>query len=319
MSKKLLDNVSMGRTWTSYIGSVEGALKKGNLWNGETYRLMGMTGMAFHFIIHKAACPSSVTVYDWSDDHFSMMDRIGIFSRCTSSMKNFNTYEHIKKNAISEIRQSIDNGIPVVIWAPTSILEFGIIKGYDDDERIFHVMDCMNENPDPLLYENLGKSGVSILFIQRFISKVDVDKETIYRSSLAYGVEQWNKPVDMNSDYASGKKAYINLINTLEKGDYDGFGLSYIFAVYADSKNHICRYLKEINENSKELKIPDKVLDNYNSISDKYKSLCEFIPFKGPGVDDVDKNNIPKIIKLVKECEKLETEAMTGIEKAISV
>jgi hypothetical protein len=36
-------------------------------------------------------------------------------------------------------------------------------------------------------------------------------------------------------------------------------------------------------------------------------------------VYDVDKNNIPEIIKLVKECEKLETEAMTGIEKTISV
>ena len=46
------------------MGSVDGALRKAGWWDEEMFLLMGMTGMAFHFIIHATAC-SSVTVYDW--------------------------------------------------------------------------------------------------------------------------------------------------------------------------------------------------------------------------------------------------------------
>jgi hypothetical protein len=319
MTKKILDNVRMGKTWTSYIASMEGVLRKGGLWNGETYMLMGMTGMAFNFIIHKTVCPSSVTVYDWDTEHFAMTDRIGIFSRCISSMKNFNTQEFIIREAMEEIKESIDNGIPVITWAPTRVLEFGIIRGYDDDEKIFNVVDCMSENPDPLLYDNLGKSEVPILFVQRFLDKVEPDVEKIYRDSLKYGVEQWNKPADPNSDYASGKKAYEYLIGSLKKGDFNEFGLSYNLAVYADSKSQTLNYLKEIARTSRETVISEKILDLYGSISEKFNILAGLIPFKGPDTYEVNKEIMPKVLKLAEECSYLENEAMSGIGKAVSV
>ena len=80
MEKKILDNIDMGMSWTTYIGSVHGVLKGAGLWDDSVEMLMGMTGMAFHFIVHRQTCPSSVTVYDWMSEHFAMMDRIGVYS-----------------------------------------------------------------------------------------------------------------------------------------------------------------------------------------------------------------------------------------------
>ena len=65
MSKKILGNISYGMTWTSYVAGVYGALTGAGWWKDEVWKLMGMTGIAFHFIMHETCCPSSVTVYDW--------------------------------------------------------------------------------------------------------------------------------------------------------------------------------------------------------------------------------------------------------------
>ena len=55
-----IENIKMGMTWTTYIGSVYGVVKAAGLWEGEVWQLMGMSGLAFHFIVHETACPSSV-------------------------------------------------------------------------------------------------------------------------------------------------------------------------------------------------------------------------------------------------------------------
>ena len=60
-----MGNISYGMTWTSYVAGVYGALTGAGWWKDEVWKLMGMTGIAFHFIMHETCCPSSVTVYDW--------------------------------------------------------------------------------------------------------------------------------------------------------------------------------------------------------------------------------------------------------------
>lgn len=41
---------------------------------------MGLTGMAFHLIMHQECCPSSVTSYDWLSEHSIAFDRLGVLS-----------------------------------------------------------------------------------------------------------------------------------------------------------------------------------------------------------------------------------------------
>ena len=80
MSGKNLENIINGCTWTSYMSGVYGVLNAAGMWKDDLYKLMGMTGMAFHFIVHKTCCPSSVTVYDWLAEQTAMMDRVGVHS-----------------------------------------------------------------------------------------------------------------------------------------------------------------------------------------------------------------------------------------------
>ena len=110
MAVKKIENVKMGYTWTSYIASVEGALRSAGLWDAETWRLMGQTGMGFHFIVHKQVCPSAVTVYDWAQDHLNAMDRIGIHSQVYSAIDfRMNTSKKIGRRHLT-IQESIHQG-----------------------------------------------------------------------------------------------------------------------------------------------------------------------------------------------------------------
>ena len=321
MSRKVLENVKMGYSWTTYLGSVAGVLREAGMWNDELYKLAGMTGMAFHFIVHKTLCPSSVTVYDWVNEHFTAMDRIGVHSDVYQVFNDprLNTYSKRHEDAIARIKESVDKDIGVVVWAPTNILEFGIIKGYDDEDGVFIVDGCTECSVDPLLYNNLGKSEVPILFYQIFKDRVTVDNEKVFRDSLQFAVGEWNKEFHINPDYASVRKGYDNLMAALERGDFNDFGLAYILAVYADSKNCIVGYLDYIEAASKQIKGLEEAVKLYRRVSDRYKQLTELVPFSGCNGRGctVDRKNIPEILKLIRECRDLEESAISVVSKVL--
>ncbi len=247
-----------------------------------------------------------------------MIDRIGIVNEfmCVENNGHLNTFKETQHRALDRIRESIDRGIGVVVWAPTPVLEFGIIRGYDDRDKVLFVSDCMNEDPDPLLYSNLGKSDVPILFVQEFYERVPVDIEKIFRDSLEYGVHQWEKESHIKG-YACGRKGYEYLIKTLEKKDYNPFGLVYLLAVYADSKDNIASYLDYIISVSNDLKGLDEASEIYNRVKEKYQNLTQLAPFKGPGQGEIKEENVKPMIKLVKECLDLEDKAMMLIKESL--
>jgi hypothetical protein len=322
MAEKVLENVNMGcTTWTSYIAAAEGVLRGAGLWDDDVCMLMGMTGMAFHFIVHNKCCASAVTVYDWVNEHSTMMDRIGIHSDVYQVFYDtrLNTFELKRKDAVQRIKESIDNGKGVVVWTPTKILEFGVIKGYDDEDGVFFVGDCTGRQVDPMLYENLGKSDVPILFYQIFKEKIKVDPEKVYWDSLQFAVNEWNKEFHVNPEFASGRKGYAFLEASLSKGDFDTFGLAYILVVYQNSKSCIVKYLDFISENSVKIKGINKAVDLYKKIADKYEAMTALFPFSGgngTGCNE-DRSKAPKVLELIRECRELEEQAMACISESL--
>jgi len=318
MKRKL--DAKLGMTWTTYIGSVYGALRQAGLWDGEMYLLMGMTGMAFHFIMHETACPSSVTVYDWSMEHFAMLDRIGVHSEVVVVMEvpNLNTALKVQEDALAKIRASIDSGVPVVTWAPTGMLEFGLINGYDDEDEVLYIQDYINSDPDPLRYINLGISEVPILFIQTFKGRVEVDPEKVYRDSLVFGLSEWNKNLHTTPGYASGRKAYANLISTLERGDYDEFGLVYNLNVYAESKACIAKYLEFVAAQSRELKGLEEAVQLSRQVAQAFQKIVALAPFKGPESTSFERSNTSAVLDLVRQCLDLEDRAMAEVQRVLA-
>lgn len=314
MSKKILDNVNMGCTWTSYIGAVDGVLRGAGMWKEELFKLMGMTGMAFHFIVHKGTCSSSVTVYDWVNEHSAMMDRIGIHTDVYQIWHDprLNTFTLKQKDAITRIKESIDRGVAVVAWAPTPLLEFGIIYGYNDEDGVFFARECTGRPVDPLLYDNLGKSQVPILFYQLFKDKVEIDTAKAYRQSLEYAVGEWNREYHVNPDYAVGRKGYDNLIGALNTGSFDDFGAAYLLAVYCDAKENAARYLEFLAGEVGGWDGLTPAAELYRQIAGNFRRMTELFPFSGEnGVGGrLDRSKTPEVLELAKVCKELEEKAI---------
>lgn len=307
----------MPRTWLSYIGSAYGILTHAGFWAGTVPELACITGLAFQFIVHKNLCPSSVTVYDWDRIHWSAMDKIGVYSDHIAMFlyPGMNTGKPLLEDAHNRIRESLNAGTGVLTWAPTPILEFGIITGYNDEQKIYHVIDCTNENPDPLLFENLGRSRIPFLYIQRFLSAIDVDKQKMYQDTLLSALQRWNTP-HSNKLYAQGEKAYDNLIASLTHKTYDSFGLTYAVNVYADTKKMIAEFLRTVQKSDVFPKLDD-IVTRCKKVSEHFSEMAKALPFVGPDQSHIDETKIPGIIQHAKESQKLETEAMKQIANII--
>jgi predicted DNA-binding transcriptional regulator YafY len=323
MAKRLVENAAMGHTWTSYVAAAEGCLRASRFWSGETWKLMGRSGMGFHFIVHREICPSSVTVYDWNSEHVDCMDRMGIISEAFSMMDDgrHNTFADARERAVQKIKESIERGIPALVWAPTPILEFGVINGFDDADGVFSVEQCTGQPADPLLYGNLGKSEVPILFYQIFYKKASVDEPQIIRRSLEFGLSEWKKENHVNPEnYASGIKGYANLIGALEKGVFNEFGLGYLAAVYTDSKTALTQYLNWLAARPDATKPLAKAAKHFAKVSDAWAGMAKLAPFSGVNgrrESPLDKETIPEILKLAKEAFAREKEAMEEISTAL--
>jgi hypothetical protein len=104
-----------------------------------------------------------------------------------------NTIKQQQRDAEPRIRQSIDRSIPVLVWGPTHIPEFGIIYGYDDLKREYLVHD-VTQQPD-LTLPTICSAGLRYLsyFIRLFINKTPVDETACYKASLNYALGEWNR------------------------------------------------------------------------------------------------------------------------------
>ena len=319
MTMRKLENVTLGMTWTTWAAAAYGVLRGAGWYGDELWKFMGSTGIAFHFIVHKGCCPSSVTVYDWTREHLEMLDRIGVASDVLGidNQLALNTAEPLRLAAVDRIRRSIDNGFGVVAWAPTPMLEFGIINGYDDGDGVFFVEACGGGGPaDPLKYENLGRSDVPMLSCQFPLARIDVPEEKTIRSSLAFGVAEWNKPFHIAPDYASGRKGFENLISALRDGEVNPFGLSYILAVYHDARQNLAQYLAWVNGRPGFEGKLETALAHFRKTADLFGEMARIVPFDPSGASFQPAMR-PQLAALAEEAKALEESAFTDIARII--
>ena len=303
------EKTMLGMTWMSYLGSAYGCLKQSGLWDGEMDELFGLTGMGYHFIMHETLCPSGPTVYNWLEEHFDMFDRIGVYTRQEFVFKSAatNTFDLARKSAIPVIEQSIESGKPVIAWGPTHIPEFGIIYGFDSQDRVLFVEDCMPEDPDPLMYDNLGLSDIPIFYVQYLVDKTDFNYDDSVMNALKFGLNYWKSNVALSPKYFSGKKAYEVTISSLEKGDFDPFGLSYCINVYADMKANMLKFFERISKKEK-FAFLEPLLENYKQVVDAFSQATKHAPFYGPGGEyhytDEAKRELIRLMKVAMENEE---------------
>ena len=320
--KKILENVHLTPAWCSYAGSIHGVLKGAGWWKDEFWKLYGLTGLAFQFIVHEDCCPSSVTVYDWVNGHYQAMDRLGIFTASDELFHHpqLQTFSFMQRHCIDKITQSIDQGKAVLVWAPTPILEFGIIKGYDNTEGLLFVESVDNQNPDPLLYDNLGLSEVPIIYCQYLLDHTAFDISKAITNSLHFGLSEWQKEFHIHPQYACGRKAYDFLMQSMDNQKLNGFGLGYILAVYQESKQVLYQYLDWIHSSTKEFSGIEESALLFQQVAEIFHKMHELWPFN-PGMKQQDppSQSLRDELKvLLQSAKDREQRAMKVIEKSLN-
>ncbi len=320
MSKKILEEVSISPSWSSYIGCMDGILRATGYWKDELWKLHGLSGMAFQFIVHEACCPSSVTMYDWKSEHFKAMDRLGLCTEADELIYSPDTQNIslTQTSVCQNIQKSIEKGKSVLVWAPTPCLEFGLIKGYDDEMGAYLVEAVNEECPDPLPYENIGKGEVPILYTQYILDKVPVSIEKTILSSLRHAVAEWKKEIHIQPHYHCGRKAYEALLLALDHPKLSTFGLSYLLSVYQESKQAIYKTLRWICSFSKEFQSIEEASMLFQQVAEHFKMMHEVLPFQ-PLVKDIPFNEaLQKLLRAeIQKARDREHNAMKVIEKML--
>lgn len=247
MSEVYLNDIRMKRESKSFIDSLFAILTASGLFDGPKYMLSGLTGMAFKFTVHKQLLPMSVTAYgQWGIEHWPAVDNLGIITISDGGFTRHPTFQSYRYDAIEWVKESLNQGMGVIYWLP----EFGVIRGYDDEDAVFFIQDGTSSEDRIVLYDNFGLNTTPFWDIQLIGDKVEVPVQDMILESIRLAVEDWDTPYKTlpSTDIASGRLAYDFLSNGLECGNYDETGAVYILESYMYSRNEIKNYLRDATE-----------------------------------------------------------------------
>lgn len=267
MSSIYLDKLRMQRESKSYVDSLHAVLTDAGMFTGPKYKLSGLTGMAFKFSVHERLLPLSVSAYgNWVDEHEPAVDNVGLLSDRDAGRTRHPTFRSYQQDAIDWTRRSLDRGIGVIYWIP----EFGVIRGYDDEDSVFFIQDGRLAEDRIVLYDNFGLNFTGFWYAEAVAEAIDVPLETMALESIRLALDDWTTPYKTlpNTDIGSGRLAYSFMIRALLKGDYDVAGARYIIESYVYARGEIRHYLEDICHLWPELA---EALRFYTAIGDTFK------------------------------------------------
>ncbi|MFD2444868.1 hypothetical protein ACFSO7_12935 [Bacillus sp. CGMCC 1.16607] len=318
MARNVLQNIQIEKDSNSYINCLHAVLSNCGLFEGPKYLLSGMTGMAFKFTIEKGISPRSVHAYGpWVRDNWKAVDNLGIYNSAQADRCRHRTFPLIQQKAIENIKMSIDKGIGVLYWCPP----FGVIHGYDDEQRIFYYLEgddffqrggIATREEKICLFDNICLNPSLIWFYQTFDEKIKKELKDIYLDSLNDAMVVWNQPP--NSHSASGQSAYPYLINELETNEFHLEGAAYTLDTYATSKFEIYQYMNEVKVLYPELSQSSELFSVVHSI---YKEIQKIIRYENRHTR-IEKHQCKPINGMLKEAEIFENAAMKEIERFLN-
>jgi hypothetical protein len=245
MSGIYLHEINMKRESKSFTDALYAVLTAAGLFEGPKYMLSGLSGMAFKFTVHEQLLPFSVTAYgQWGLEHGPAIDNLGLWTAFDAGRTRHPTFRYYQQDAVRWIKQSLDRGVGVIYWIP----EFGVIRGYDDDDGVFYVQNGWSEEDEIVLYDNMGINFTPFWYVRVFAERVEVPLDQQVLESVRLAIHDWDTPFKTLPDkaIASGKLAYTFLARGLESGQFDEGGASYIIDSYKYSRLEIKQYLADV-------------------------------------------------------------------------
>ncbi len=274
MSKNKLE-IEVFSAWNTYAVSIMSVLENCGMWQKtDTFqKFICETGIATRFCVDKTCSPLPVTDYDWMDEHTRFMERIGVQTVKYFAVPGDPAYDSTQQKAIQAVKNAIDNKRASVAWG-IDTGEFGVIYGYDDEDKVFFVEGIGSANTDsslPVLYHNLGKTFeyAPVLYCEIPQTSHDVDQNLTFMNFLNSYVQEMNRISD-DSERAYGFAAYDMLINAVLGKNVNEFGIRYCIGIYFERKEAILMYLLERQEQNSN-RLLSQLIDSFRETMRFYK------------------------------------------------
>lgn len=258
----------------------EGALRETRTWTSAadaTYKLlqftdrklslpmvMGLTGHAFRInIIPGEVHIAGPTAYKFTDGLPRGLHNLGIQARYVEGMSeqigpntnlmpaDLKDQSAMSKRSIHQtlpqaldlIHSSLNRGYPVLAW-DLFFPEFGVIFGYDDEDRVLYAEAC--GRVDTLPYDHLGRSVLEEIFVLAIEGSADLTLRQQLRRALETAIELYEGRESVISTAVRGLDAYQAWAESLMARKVEPNGHAFNIAVIRDARYYAAEFFAEL-------------------------------------------------------------------------
>lgn len=325
MAKKSLD-IEVFSAWNTYAISMMSVLEHCGMWNKEyTFqRFLSVTGIAARFCVDANCSSLPVTDYDWMEQHADFIERIGVQTKKYYAAPEVEEYSARQEEAIKAIKKGIEDNKACVVWG-IDTGEFGIIYGYDDEDKVFFPKGIGNQNTNtsmPVLYNNLGKTfeWAPVLYCEIPEVVHEVDWNRAYWNALQLYVEGMQTFQD-DSGRTYGFGVYDTIVEAVRENRLDSFGFKYCIGIYYERKDALLLYLEEMHKEQPSEAL-EELIEAFRVTVGLYRKLMFDILEGGTEgwnnlFEPVNKECYPEIIKVIQELKASEEKNVELIKDVI--
>ncbi|WP_340023112.1 hypothetical protein MHI24_29510 [Paenibacillus sp. FSL K6-1096] len=271
--------------------------------------LAGMTALCFRLSVHRQLHPDSATAYNWAAEHYVAADLIGIIASQGAGFNFSPTFPLYQRQAITAIRQSLEQGTGVVCWKD----RFVVITRCDDERQLFYYRENTSAAELELPYDQFGRNESPYWYGQIYEGQIRKDIVQVIRESFIQAVykAEVHDPMLPEAHYACGLKAYDAMLEALADKTYDTAGAYETLIFYAGLKQDTAAYAREACQYWPEV---DGVAEHYAALTAVYNEITVTLNKKpvhapaAPGSIDAD-----SLLPLLREAKRIETAAIQSI------
>lgn len=149
--------------------------------------IVATSGFAFRMWMAPDLCPSGTSIWSF-DDQKPWVQNGGL--RCNYTGRYWgqeDIEEEKQKEALAQIKASINRGIPAISW-DTGVPEWGLITGYDDERQLLDTL-AITGARENMEYKLLGKREIPILSVLTIEGRTDKEQNQIIRDTLQIALD----------------------------------------------------------------------------------------------------------------------------------
>ncbi|MBH5318042.1 sigma-70 family RNA polymerase sigma factor [Paenibacillus sp. GSMTC-2017] len=324
-NKLEVNYVYFGEIWDSFALCVLCATQFTNKSNISIEEIMGLTGLSFRLQIKRSGLNSVTTAsFHWPSVFRKGLNRLGYSVRSLGDGMKVYPSNDLIIEAYGFVQDALDKGQPVIVWGIRSQY-FGLIHGYDDKKRHFHMIGLFDAKTIP--YEELGLGWSSKLFVLTLGAVSSVAESGSYKEAIKSIIEHSQGKEEMrNRKYSYGLEAYDTWISHFENGLVMPFENAFMIWSTSNSRYFAAQFLKEMKERIKQLKpnavqidlVIGQAVEEYEKVVTIFQQLKKIFPFPHGGKPDLPEIKEEAIV-LLEAAQAQEHQGIVKLEELLKL